>query len=219
MTDPGLYRRWLVHLFDRPDVEPAPFFGSEPFEAESGFDAILDLFALTPLRSGRDLAAYSEPQLANGFAYLFYDYASDVITAICRKGVAEWKRVEAVRDVAVLYRDCLAPRYVPVLSHLGEPGATPLNAFCCMLWDESPLCQWKGVVLNVMEEALYLPNPACVESALHGLNHRFGQSPSQVAAILDRYLARAAVAPAAARLRPRRLARVRAIAAIAGSPG
>ncbi len=93
--------------------------------------------------------------------------------------------------MTVSYRDCLAPRCGPVLSHLDEPGAKPLNTFCYILWDESPLCRWKGVVLDVMEEALSRSNPACVESALHGLNHRFHQSPSEVATIIDRSLTRA----------------------------
>ncbi len=191
MTDARLHRRWLDYFFDRPETEPAWFFGEEPFEAETDPDAIADLCSHTLLRSGHDLAVYSDQQLKNGLAYIFYNYASDVIFMICRKGVAEEKRVEAVRNMTALYRDCLAPRCAPVLSRLDEPGATPLNAFCYMLWDESPLCQWKGVVLDVMEDALYLPNAACVGSALHGLNHHFHQSPSQVAAIIDRLLARA----------------------------
>ena len=138
----------------------------------------MDLPSRTLLRSGHDLAVYSDQQLRNGLAYIFYNYASDVIFTICRKGVAEEKRVGAVCNMTAPYRDCLAPRCAPVLSHLDEPGSTPLNTFCYMLWDESPLCQCKGVVLDVMDDALYLSNPACVESALHGLGHRFHQSPS-----------------------------------------
>lgn len=57
--------------------------------------------------------------------------------------------------------------------------------------NEELICQWKDVVLDVMEDALYIPNDACIESALHGLGHRYSQDEIKVPDIIDRFLSKA----------------------------
>jgi len=84
-------------------------------------------------------------------------------------------RLRAIEAIKTLYQDCFTPRCAPVLGHLNEPGANPLNQVCYMLWDASPLSYWEnrpnrevfyGAVVDVLEMALKSPNPARVESAL-----------------------------------------------------
>jgi len=68
-----------------------------------------------------------------------------------------------------------------------------------MWWDEFPcialagdpdLPQLHNAALGTMETILGLESLACQESVLHGLGHWQSQYPTEVAAIIDRFLAR-----------------------------
>ena len=182
---PDLYDAWIEFLFDR--TKPKWFHEIyEEFEATP--EQLVALIKATFERCGNDLVKFSDQQVADGLRYIFYNHASNTIYAICQTGGATERREAAVLAMNVLYRDCLAPRCAPILSHLDEPGGNALNSFCYMLWDVSPLCEWRSVVLDVMRSALALENPACVESALHGLGHRYWQSEVEVAKILDVFI-------------------------------
>src|SRR5262249_31399709 len=122
--------------------------------------------------------------------YIFYTACSDTVYLFRQSMVPEEVRLDAVRQMKHLYRDCFARRCSPSLAHLSEPGG-PLNGFCYMLWDVSPLTSWNAVVLEVMEDALDVPHDACIESALHGLGHRYFGDKERVPAIIDRFLGRA----------------------------
>ena len=162
------------------------------FQIDHGFEAtrdqLVDLIGETFRRSGTDLLPFSEAQVDDGLNYILFPSGSDNVFSICQKGVALEKRMDAVLSMKTLYLDCYAKRCAPVLSHLNEPGSNALNHTCYMLWDESPLRSWNSVVLDVMQAALYLPNIACVESALHGLGHRAHQDPPTVAKIIDTFI-------------------------------
>lgn len=147
------------------------------------------LIEMTCLRAGTDLAAFSDNQVARGLQYIFYNTHSDTVYSICRDGVALDRRISAVLAIRTLYTDCFARRCNPVLSHAGAAvGAdNPLNIVCYMLWDMSPLGLWNKTVTQVMNFALDLRHPACVESALHGLGHRVDMDTTAVEAI-DRYI-------------------------------
>ena len=184
----SLYERWLKFVFDRPVTKPQWFFQADddPFDATT--DQLVSLIGETLRRSGTDLLPFSDAQVDNGLNYIFFNAGSDVIYSICQKGVALEKRIDAVLSMKILYRDCYAKRCAPVLSHLDEPGSNALNHTCYMLWDASPLRSWKSVVLDVMQAALYLPNDACIESALHGLGHRAYKDRPAVSEIIDTFI-------------------------------
>ena len=108
-------------------------------------------------------------------------------------------RLRAIEAIKTLYQDCFTPRCAPVLGHLNEPGANPLNQVCYMLWDASPLSYWEnrpnkevfyGAVVDVLEAALESPNPACVESALHGLGHLHSSYLEPVEKVVGNYVRR-----------------------------
>lgn len=185
-----LYQQWLKFLFDRPEVSG----GDEWY-----WDINLEDFSATPEqkvlligktfeRSGTDLLKYSDIQVNNGLNYILNNAISDTIFLITEEAVAEELRIDAVLKMKHLYRDCFAKRCSPVLSHLNEPSDSPAWFICYMLWDVSPLCRWKDVVLEVMEDALYLPNDACIESALHGLGHRLYQNEEEVPKIIYKFV-------------------------------
>ena len=183
-----LYTRWLEFLFNRPTNELQWYFALDYEEFPASNEELVHLVGRTFAQSGSDLLKYTDAQVADGLSYIFFNSASNVIYSIVQKGVPDADREQAVLNLKYLYRDCFAKRCANALSHMDESDCSSLNRVCYMLWDDSPLGRWKDVVLEVMDYALYLPNNACVESALHGLGHRHYQTSEKVEEIVDRFL-------------------------------
>jgi hypothetical protein len=183
-----LYDQWLRALFDRPDDAGREWYWDSGLDIEATDEQKVVLLGRTFQRCGSDLTRFTDRQVSNGLSYIFNNSVSDTVYLLCQKGGAEEPRIDAVRQMKHLYRDCFARRCSPVLSHLSA-AAGPLNGICYMLWDVTPLTAWQDVVLDVMEDALYVPHDACIESALHGLGHRHPQNKERIAGIIDRFLA------------------------------
>jgi hypothetical protein len=193
---PPRYPEWLQYLFDRPVTSNGWYFDVDPpnFEAEN-----IDLVALithTMENGSRDLAGYSDAQVSHGLKYIINNACSDVVFSLMSDTVPVALRLRAIDSIKVLYRDCFTPRCAPVLCHNDAPGANPLNTVCYMLWDTSPLAYWDKAqskevfyraIVGVMEAALASPNPACVESGLHGLGHIQAYYPEQVLEVISTF--------------------------------
>jgi hypothetical protein len=183
-----LYEQWIRTLFDRPNTE-RPWYWRSDIDIEASDEQKVILIGQTLRRCGVDLTRFTDRQVSDGLNYIFNNSISNTVFLLCQKGVAEELRVDTVRQMKHLYRDCFARRCSPALSHWSE-SAGPLNGVCYMLWEVSPLTSWKDVVLEVMEDALYVPHDACIESALHGLGRRDSRDRTRVAGIIDRFLAK-----------------------------
>ena len=187
---PGLYDRWITFVFDRPETKDGWYFasGTDDDEFEASREDLVALIGATCERSGRDLARFSNTQVAHGVNYMFNNSCSNVVYAICQKGAPAELRVDAVNAMKTLYADCFARRCDDTLANaIAEISeANRLNVVCSYFWDSSPLSSWKGVVTDVMEFALGLKSIACVESALYGLGHRW-RDP-RVPGIIDTFL-------------------------------
>lgn len=204
------YAALLDHYFGRlpEDVDGLTawdVFDGPDFAAES--DEIPALFAHTMTRSGEDLAAFNDAQLAIGLEALFSFQWSEIAHRLMGNEAflqgAEPAPVDAqcaaIASIATLYRECLTPR-VPPDSCRGTGGE--LSYFCFMLWDASPLGFWRragpeddprvAVFLDVLEAGLNCPNAACTESALHGLGHLGGRARYASAGAIDAFLSRRA---------------------------
>lgn len=177
---PPRYAAWLKFVFDRPLTPNGWYFDLNEPDFGGSATEIAELVACTLENCGRDLAGYSDAQVYHGLSYIFSNACSNTVFALMDETVPAALRLRAIAAIKVLYRDCFTPGCAPVLCHLDEPGANALNPVCYMLWDMSPLGHWEGrqdkvefygAVVEVMEEALTSDNPACVESALHGLGH------------------------------------------------
>lgn len=188
MFDNILYEQWIRFLFDRAETENP--LNWEPSEFPATDEQKVCLAGQTFLKSGSDLAQYTDSQVCNGLRYIFDTGLSDISALICQKGVAEDLRINSVLAIKDLYRDCFFKRCTRTLSYIDEPGSSPLNSVCYMLWDISPLTRWKDIVIDVMEEALYLPHDACIESGLHGLGHRYNHDKIRVTETIDRFLSK-----------------------------
>ncbi len=73
-----------------------------------------------------------------------------------------------------------------------------------MLWDVSPISylgnrkskeQLYDAMIDVLEECLSLTNPACVESALHGLGHLHGVDKDRIESVIASKLKNKAFRP------------------------
>lgn len=105
--------------------------------------------------------------------------------------------MRCVEAIANVFTDLFASRCAPVLSHIDEPGAVPLNTVCYMWWDEfpglalsdDPDCdRLHRAAIDVMRRTLRLDSIACQEAALHGLGHWAHDRPDDVTAVIDEFL-------------------------------
>jgi hypothetical protein len=193
------YDAWLAHVFDHAVDEPAWYFGIDETEFQADAQTVTELITATMLRSGTDLLAYSDGQVAQGLHYMFNNSTSNVVFAILDGNAPFEGKLDALHSIKTLYRDCFTPRCAPVLSHLDELGANPLNGICYMLWDITPLAYWGtrerreeayAAVLDILSFALNSTNPACVESALHGLGHLDSTMRQQAQQIVQTFLSK-----------------------------
>lgn len=193
---PPRYQEWLQHVFDRPLTPSGWYFDVEDVEFKAEHADIALLVAHTMENCGRDLEGYSLSQLSFGLSYIFSNSCSDVVFSLMDDTVPLSLRLRVIASIKILYRDCFASKCAPVLAHVNEPGANPLNGVCYMLWDVSPLAWWEnrphrsvfyGALADVLEEALGSSNPACVESALHGLGHMLSSYIERVTEVITSY--------------------------------
>jgi hypothetical protein len=106
-------------------------------------------------------------------------------------------REQVIRSCETLFRELLAPRCSPNLSHCDWHRAAPLNSICYMWWDIMPVYggpklddqrALQNAALDTMGVILRLESIACQESALHGLGHWHAVFPEQTKALIDRFL-------------------------------
>ncbi len=194
MIDQNRYKEWIDFIFKEKDVDSDLY--DKEFEASD--DEIVELIKQTCLRCGTDLTNHSNAQIYQGLSRIFNPSIDNYAFAFKECGLHYKDIVIALQAIWHLYFDLFNERCAPVLSHLDEPTDNPLNAICYMLWDVTPLAYWDkphpdskhyyAAIATVMEKALRLSNPACIESALHGLGHIQDEIPDRVKQIIDGFL-------------------------------
>lgn len=193
------YDHWIEHVFSHDVPTYQPRWYNEPD---------CDWFDGTPAESVRHLtrlfedpepalAYFADSQIAQGLHYLIDPGASNHSHAAFDRAVPLAERLRCLSAIHNLFARIFAPRCAPVLSHLDEPGAVPLNGVCYMWWDIFPdgvTPQEQGhadinrAVLDTMQRSLALDSIACQEGALHGLGHARRYDPGAVEAVIDAYL-------------------------------
>jgi hypothetical protein len=140
---------------------------------------------------------YSDAQLNQGLWYIVSNACSNHMFALTDSSVPGDARQRCVRAIHDLHEQCFAARCTSHLSHLDEPGASPLNSVCYMWWDLIPIrgqpndperTEIDREVLGVLKSTLQLNSIACRESALHGLGHWHLSYPKQVEGIISAFL-------------------------------
>jgi hypothetical protein len=193
------YDDWIEHVFAHavPFYEPAWYFAANA----DWWDAPADLAIayLTQLFEQPEplVERFADSQIAQGLYYLVDSGAGGYCRFLTDSSVPTEARVACISAMQTLFARLFDARCAPVLSHLDEPGTNALNSICYMWWDIMPLYgQPDGrranptddACLRVMRETLRLSNPACQESALHGLGHWARAYPDFASAAIDAYL-------------------------------
>lgn len=180
------YDQWLNRVFGRNLHQEGPRFDTDA-------TTIVEFIETTLRCSGTDLLRFSDKQVNNGLNMIFNPSYSSIVFALRDSAVPVPIRTAAVLSIKDLYVQCFTKRVSPT---------SPLNGICFMLWDVSPIgywgsfagCEYFDLTLEVLESALYLPNPACVKSALHGLGHIGNGTALRIHRVIDRWATQATYA-------------------------
>jgi hypothetical protein len=194
------YDEWIDYVFDHavPFYEQAWYLEPEADwwrpQPEQAIEYLARVFETPePL-----VDAFSDSQIAQGLHYLIDNGAGAYCRFLTDAGVPLDARKACIEAISTLFARLFQPRCEPVLAHLDEPGGNALNRICYMWWDIMPIFPAGAqagadpihdACLAEMRETLRLPNPACQESALHGLGHWARAYPEFTAAVIDGYLA------------------------------
>ena len=200
------FEQWLAYVFDHPvgDAKQAWYWDIDrDWWHEDPADTIQFL-----TRAFENAAVvfepYSDAQLNQGLWFIASNACSNHMFALLDASVPWPARQRCIHSIHKLYEGCFAQRCTPHLSHLDEPGASPLNLVCYMWWDIIPIYGQPDVperseldqeILEVLESTLQLDSIACRESALHGLGHWQHYYPQRVGEIIDAFLMKHRVLP------------------------
>jgi hypothetical protein len=195
---PATFQEWLDETFGRAVTgEYHPEFVHREVEnwpdPVSNADAVEYLTRLFE-NPEKSLQYYSDRQIAPGL----WELGPGDAHCVYDQSIPIEKRLRLIGSVEIFFRDFFDKRCVPRLSDAASQHVTPLNTICYMWWevitwgwlkDDPDADRIKARDLEVMEAVLQLPNPACKESAIHGLGHMVRQS-DRAHAIIDRFLSR-----------------------------
>jgi hypothetical protein len=158
----------------------------DPVPDHLAVDYLTSLFE----NSEEALRYYSDRQIACGL----WELGPGDAHCVYNPEIPVERRERLIGSVATFFRDFFDRRCLPKLSHLDKDQTEPLNGICYMWWEVITWGWAKGDPdaerlsakdLDVMEAVLRLPNPACRESALHGLGHLVGHSNRAYSIIQD----------------------------------
>lgn len=191
------YQEWIQYVFDHPVNDPQWYFDRDAPRFEATQEDYADLIRETFLRSGEDLARFSDAQVNQGIWFLASPTGSHFIFSLRHGDVPTPKKVAGIQSIYDLYRDCFAKRCTETLGHIDEPGASDLNPICYMFWDVCPISYLEVVeerrdledaVFWVLENTIRLPHRACIEAGLHGLGDIAHRYERRVKEVIDGFL-------------------------------
>jgi hypothetical protein len=199
------FEDWVRYCFDRPIEDPQWYWQ----EDETG--ALKDWYSPEARQLARylrtlfeDVSTYLRPftdaQIAQGLYYIC-SVGSDYFFVARQPPVPHDDQVAWVLAIQQLYAQLFLPRCTHYDGHRdsGPEAPHPLNTVCYMFWDLDRLEGAAMVpghehlvdpIFQVLSYALFLPSPACNESALHGLGHLRRYHPGRVERLIDDYLQR-----------------------------
>lgn len=194
------YDAWLHHAFG-PPVRPHGypwFFDEDPPWWDPQPPVAIEYFTRLFSTIERSIADFSDAQIAQGLTYLLSTSASGDNGWFYSRATPIAARLRCVEAIEGVFAELFASRCAPILGHIDEAGAAPLNAVCYMWWDEFPCLALPDdpdcdllhrAAIDVMSRTLRLESIACQEAALHGLGHWARHRPDDVTRVIDEFLA------------------------------
>ena len=192
------FEQWLTFVFDHPvaELSNAWYWATDrDWWDENPKDTIQ--FLTQAFENAEEVfKPYSDGQLNQGLWFIASNSCSNHMFALIDESMPWPAQKRCIYSIHKLYEQCFAKRCTPHLSHIDEPGASPLNLVCYMWWDIIPIAGHPGIsvweefdqdILNVMESTLELDSIACRESALHGLGHWQHDYPERVGGIINSF--------------------------------
>lgn len=209
MTGDLSYEEWITYCFDREVADPQ-WYWSIGEEGEGDWyqpaPSVLIVYLQRLFTHSDELfVVYTEEQIAQGL-YFICSSGSSYFQIVRQVSVSSADQVKWVQSICNLYRDLFAKYCSHFYGHLdsGPEAAKPLNSLCYMFWDLDGIegaAMFPGEehliepIFEVLACALSQPNPACIESALHGLGHLEFAHPERVRCIIDGFLNSASQIP------------------------
>lgn len=193
------FEQWLTHVFNHPVSDSGQEWYWDP-EADFWDGPAADTIQFLTRAFGNATVLfqpYTDAQLNQGLWYIASNACSNHMFALLDSSLPWSARQQCIRSIHNLFEGCFAKRCTPHLSHLDEPGASPLNLVCYMWWDIVPIgpqpedstrITLDHEIIGVMEATLQLDSVACQESALHGLGHWQPYYPQRVRETIDTFL-------------------------------
>ena len=198
------FEAWVEHVFDHEVRKPEWYFDPDAFSWGGSPEAAVAYVTRLLEDPLPILDRFDDARLNQGFWYMVGS-ESEYMFSLTDLSVPLSGRLRCVRSFEPLFRTLFASRCSPHLSHLDQPGASPLNAVCYMWWDIIPVHgapddhtrpELDAAALDVMEAILLLDSLPCRESALHGLGHWALYYSARVQQIIDAFLRRHSGLPA-----------------------
>ena len=192
------FEQWLAYVFDHPvEANKNAWYWDPGADEWNEVPTDVIRFLTQAFENAEEVFnPYSDAQLNQGLWFIADTSCSNHMFALIDESVPWSERKRCTHSIHQLYEQLFAKRCTPHLSHIDEPGASPLNLVCYMWWDIIPIHgkptdptrkELDQTILHVMETALQLDSIACRESAIHGLGHWQHEYPEQVGDIINRF--------------------------------
>jgi hypothetical protein len=187
---------WTKRVFDHHVIDPEWWWKEETDWNNLPSSISLDYLSRLFEESSQLPHLYSDAQIDQGLWFLIGPRSDDIAHFLLDLSIPWPMRLRAVRSIICLF-ELFASRCSLHLSHLDEPGASPLNSICYMFWDIFPIqrrpdeprhADLDDSLLTILTEILSMPSDACRESALHGLGHWHLSYPREVEQIIDSFI-------------------------------
>ena len=195
-----LFDLWMSALFDHPDshIDWRWEDGNDvdelvPLDDETTLEFMQHLFR----HSGHLLETNSDQQVVLGIDYLCNNAISDYMYLTEEPKLPLEKRLAVVESIYFVFQDVFETRCRRELASNSESDFTKIDLVCYMYWEVCaagfPLFRedcdpkYAAVILDLMERCLTLKNPACIESALHGLGHLVDYN-NQARVVIEKFI-------------------------------
>ncbi len=203
----SMFNTQIDYIFNRPITKIEWYFGNDPKKypfktAEESFEFMEELFT----KPNEYLQEFSDDQIGLGLNYIFSNSCSELVEDFKRAKIDYDRKIKFMYSLNSIHKEIFETRATEKLLAGSKDKLSLLDYIVYMFWDINPITEpiattkgnqekYINALGEVIEQALYLKNIACIESGLHGLGHLAYKYPTLVEPIIDNFLAQASILP------------------------